>query len=288
MSVFNLLQELFMGTGRLAKLVIDTQAHFKKAFDGPYEGDTPWRSIRWLHQHGSNLVFRHAMSWLTSDDPLKRERAASILGQLRASGWRHSHRPGGLRYEPARLYQRESFDAIVAALQKESDARAISSFISALGHLDIEESVSVIAAYAEHESADVRFSVSWALGCYPRERQSVQVLERLMEDTDRDVRDWAIFGVGVQGDADSSQLRDSFVRHLDDSFLDARIEAAAALAKRHDARVVRPLIRMLRQDGALRGLTEAARDMLKMSDDPPDWLESEYIDALENHFPKAT
>lgn len=109
-----------------------------------------------------------------------------------------------------------------------------------------------------------------------------------MDDPDRDVRDWAISGVGVQGDSDSSQLRDSFIRHLDDPFLYARSEAAAALAKRHDARVIRPLIRMLRQDGALRGLTEAARDLLGLSDDPVGWFETEYITASEKQFPEAS
>lgn len=276
-----------MGARSVDRLVADTEAHFNKTLEGGYESATPWQSIRWLREHGNNLVFRRAMSWLTSDAPLKRDRSAAILGQLRTSGWRYRRGSAQLLSRPVRLYQRESFEAIVSALREETDLHTLSSFLSALGHLDLEEGVPAIAAFAEHESADIRFSVSWALGCYPRVPQSAQVLERLMEDADRDVRDWAIFGVGVQGNADSSQLRDSFVRHLDDSFLDARIEAAAALAKRQDARVVRPLIRMLRQDGALRGLTEAARDLLGMSDDPAGWFETEYITALENHFPEA-
>jgi len=145
----------------------------------------------------------------------------------------------------------------------------------------------VIATFAAHENADVRFRVSRALGCYPRAPQSVEALERLMDDSDRDVRDWAIFGIGVQCDADSDQLRDSFVRHLDDPFLDARIEAVAALAKRRDARAVEPLIRMFRIYGALNGLIEAAQSLLEVDEDPPSWSEKEYIGALEDQFPKA-
>ena len=277
-----------MGAERVAKLVADTQAHFNKTLDGGYESDTPWHSIRWLHEHGNRLVFGQALSWLTSDTPLKRDRAAAILGQLRTSGWRYRRRSGQFLSRPVPLYQRESFEAIVSALREERDARTLASFLSALGHLDLEQSVPVIATFAEHGSADVRFSVAWALGCYPHTQKSAEVLERLMDDADRDVRDWAIFGVGVQGDADSDSLRDSFVRHLDDTFLDARIEAASALAKRHDARVIRSLIRMLQRDGALRGLTEAARELLGLIDDPPDWFEREYINALERNFPEAT
>ncbi len=273
-----------MGLGRAGLLVAETNFHFKRTLEGGYESDRPWRSVSWLQGHGNQLVFKRALSWLDSDNPLRRDRAAAVLGRLRTSGWRPDRGP---RYESFRLNRQESFDAIVAALQKESDAHTIASLVSALGHLDIEEAVPVVARFAEHGDKEVRFSVSWTLGCYPNDRVSVQMLEQLMDDADRDVRDWAIFGIGVQGDADSSQLRDSFVRHLDDPFLDARIEAAAALAKRNDARVVRPLIRMLRQEGALRGLTEAARDLLGMSDDPKDWFEREYIAALESHFPEA-
>ncbi len=273
-----------MGLRRASRLVTETESHFTRTLQGGYESDMPWKSIRWLQGHRNRLVFGRALSWLSSDDPLKRARAAAVLGQLRTSAWRPDRGP---RYDFFRLYRQESFNAIVAALQEESDARTISSFVSALGHLDVEEAVPVVASFEEHESANVRFSVSWALGCYPRDKLSMEVLERLMDDVDRDVRDWAIFGVGVQGDADSSQLRDSFVRHLDDSFLDARMEAAAALGKRRDARVVEPLIRMLRTYGALNGLTEAAKSVLELDDDPPSWFGKEYIAALEDRFPGA-
>jgi HEAT repeat protein len=106
-----------------------------------------------------------------------------------------------------------------------------------------------------------------------------------MEDIDRDVRDWAIFGLGVQGNADSEEIRAKFFNHLDDPFLDARIEAAAALGKRRDARLAKPLVQMLRKDGAARGITEAARELLEINEDPKDWFEDEYISAIEQRFP---
>jgi HEAT repeat protein len=115
----------------------------------------------------------------------------------------------------------------------------------------------------------------------------VGVLQELMEDTDQDVRDWAIFGLGVLGNTDSEEIRAAFLRHLDDPSLDARIEAAAALGKRRDARLAEPLIRMLKKDGALNGLVEAAKELLELNEDLPNWFETEYIAAIESRFTKA-
>ncbi len=152
-----------MGLGRAGLLVAETNFHFKRTLEGGYESDRPWRSVSWLQGHGNQLVFKRALSWLDSDNPLRRDRAAAVLGRLRTSGWRPDRGP---RYESFRLNRQESFDAIVAALQKESDAHTIASLVSALGHLDIEEAVPVVARFAEHGDKEVRFSVSWTLGCY--------------------------------------------------------------------------------------------------------------------------
>lgn len=68
--------------------------------------------------------------------------------------------PAMLLSEKVRMGSSRSLEAIVSALHKETNIRAIRSYLSALGHLDLEEGVPAIAAFAEHESADIRFSVS--------------------------------------------------------------------------------------------------------------------------------
>ena len=55
-------------------------------------------------------------------------------------------------------------------------------------------------------------------------------LLRLTEDTDDDVRDWATFGLDVQGGADSAEIRDALFRKLTDRNADVREEAMAGLA----------------------------------------------------------
>jgi HEAT repeat protein len=185
------------------------------------------------------------------------------------------------------MFRTESYDLITQMLKEENDFYALSCEISALGHLDNAAAVPLIAKFAKHTDENVRFAVAWALGSYHDDPLSVGVLQELMEDTDQDVRDWAIFGLGVLGNTDSEEIRAAFLRHLDDPSLDARIEAAAALGKRRDARLAEPLIRMLKKDGALNGLVEAAKELLELNEDLPNWFETEYIAAIESRFTKA-
>jgi HEAT repeat protein len=187
------------------------------------------------------------------------------------------------------MFRAESYDLITRMLKEENDPYALGSEIAALGHLDNAAAVPLVTKFAKHPDENVRFAVACALGSYSFHDLplSVDALRELMEDTDQNVRDWAIFGLGVQGNADSEEIRAAFLHHLDDPFLDARIEAAAALGKRHDPRLAEPLIRMLKKDGALNGLVEAAKELLELNEDLPDWFEAEYIDAIETRFPTA-
>lgn len=42
--------------------------------------DSGWEAVSELHRDRSPEVFERATAWCSSDDPLKRERAADILG----------------------------------------------------------------------------------------------------------------------------------------------------------------------------------------------------------------
>jgi HEAT repeat protein len=184
------------------------------------------------------------------------------------------------------MFRSESFDLITRMLPREENASVLGSQIAALGHFANVAAVPFIVPYASHPDENVRFQVAFALGCYHDEPASIEVLQKLMDDEDRDVRDWAIFGLGVQGNADSEEIRLSFLRHLSDPFLDARIDAAAALGKRRDERLAKPLIEMLKNNGNLNGLVEAARELLALDDDPH-WTKEEYIVAIERQFPQT-
>ena len=127
-------------------------------------------------------------------------------------------------------FAHEAYVVVTEVLQKERDFLPLSSAISALGHLGDPCAIPLITPFTTHPDARLRFGATFALGCFPDEPASVLALLRLTEDTDDDVRDWATFGLGVQGGADSAEIRDALFRKLTDRNADVREEAMAGLA----------------------------------------------------------
>jgi HEAT repeat protein len=77
----------------------------------------------------------------------------------------------------------------------------------------------------------------------------VALLLRRFDDVDPEVRDIAVFGLGVNRDVDSPAIRDALLHRLDDEGADTAGEAAVALARRHDRRVMPTLMgRLTRAD----------------------------------------
>jgi HEAT repeat protein len=64
------------------------------------------------------------------------------------------------------------------------------------------------------------------------------LLLRRFDDPDPDVRDFAVFALGVNRDVDTPAIRDALLQRLDDDEADTAGEAAVALARRGDRRVL--------------------------------------------------
>ncbi len=77
------------------------------------------------------------------------------------------------------------------------------------------------------------------------EHPAVQALLDACSDDDPDVRDWAVFGLGVLLDVDSPAVRDALSARLNDEEADTAGEAAVGLARRLDPRVLPVLLREL-------------------------------------------
>jgi HEAT repeat protein len=224
-------------------------------------------------------IFDYAAEWLRSGDSLKKARASDVLGQLRRAG-----NPVG---QPEWLFREESLALITRVLKEDNDALAVSSAISALGHLGESDAIPIIVTYIEHPSEDVRFAAAGALGCFPNDPRSVPALLALTTDASSDVRDWSVFSLGVQGDVDSPEVRDALLSRLSDTDEDVREEAAVGLGRRKDQRLLTPLRVMLDAPELKERVAEAAAALLGLSEDPADWKASDYRNALHERFPQS-
>jgi len=257
----------------------EVESLFARTLLGDYEGDDAWEAVFALQRDGSREIFDHDAEWLGSGNSLKLARAADVLGQLR--------RAGSSTEQPEWLFRDESYVLITSVLSEDCGAIAASSAISALGHLGAPAAIPIIAAYTDHQDEDVRFAVAFALGCFPNDSRSVEALLKLTTDSNSDVRDWSVFGLGVLGDADSQEIRDALLCRLADTDEDVREEAAVGLGRRKDLRLIPTLRSMLGAAVLKERVAEAASALLGLPEDPPDWNASDYRDALNARFPNV-
>jgi HEAT repeat protein len=252
----------------------DIDALFARTLVGDnLDDEQAWEAVHQLRSIGSRDVFERAAAWCRSANPLMRARGADVLAQL------------GCSIDPARRkdFADESFPLLVSLIQSEKDLRPINSAIFAFGHLHDSRAIPLIVGYHAYPSADIRFAVAVALGSFANDPSAIATLMALMEDADDDVRDWATFGLGVQGEADTPEIRDALVRRLSDANEDARQEAVMGLAKRGDERVLPALIALLEQETCTQGAVDAACLMLNVADDPERDGRS-YAAALRDRF----
>ena len=246
----------------------ETQAEidelFRQTLEGDYDDEEdeggPWEAVSKLQAIASDeiagrLVFDKAVQWCRNNKPAKRRRGVDILAQL-----------GKTEEHPDAVFGKESYDVVTSVLEDELDLQVIDSCLVALGHLGNPAAVPLILEHRANTDPDVRFAVAFALSCFADESAAIRVLLQLMEDSDPDVRDWATFGLGVQGNADTPEIRDALYERLDDGNPDTREEAVAGLGKRRDLRVLPDLLELLQQEEVSYGVVEAACHLLDLKE----------------------
>lgn len=248
-------------------------ALFAKTLSGDYEDEAPWEAVSALRRLGTRDVFDRAVEWCESKDPLRRARGIDVLAQL---GKTVEHRNNS--------FPDESYSIVSQLIQRESDLKPLCSAIAALGHLDNPLAIPLIVGFGTYSNGDVRFAVACALGSFPNDARSVTALLELTEDSEENVRDWATFGLGVLGDADSIEIRNALFLRLSDSNEDVREEAMVGLSKRKDQRVLPSLMQALQEPLVTDRVIEAAYLMIGMESDREDWGTSEYMAALRERF----
>lgn len=202
------------------------------------ESDLYWDILYALHLRSDSQIFDTAVEWCQSSESCLRALGADALSQLGCTA-SDSPYPFG-----------EASLPILLGLLKDSETEVLCGAIDALGHHVsngfLWES-SELVAFANHDSADVRLSVAYALGgpqCDCSDL-AVALMCQLAQDDDYDVRNWAIFGLGNLSDADSPQVREVLFHGLSDPDDEIRGEAVMGLAKRQDTRVIPVVLKEL-------------------------------------------
>ncbi len=210
---------------------------FAQALSGEYDDETAWEAVLALRHIGTRQVFHRAADLCKSSDPLSRARGADVLAQL---GRTEDHKTN--------CFPEESDLLVRDLVQREMHICPLAAGIAALGHIENPLAIPLVASFSLHTSPEIRFSVTLALGCFPNDSLAVASLLQLAQDLDDDVRDWAIFGLGVLSDVDSPAIRETLIQCLKDPNEDVREEAMAGLGKRKDTYLLPMLLTALEQN----------------------------------------
>lgn len=184
------------------------------------DDDKYWPIIARLQKEGSSCEFEAAQILTKSDDPIKREIGADILGQL---GW------------SKKCFHNESVAILIKLLSDEVDD-VIASAAFSLGHRDDPCCIPYLIQLIEHKNPWVRNGVTFGL-CGLNDEQAVNGLIKLSTDVDYDVRNWATFGLGSMCDIDTEELRKALFERLSEDDHEIRGEALVGLAKRKDENI---------------------------------------------------
>lgn len=123
----------------------------------------------------------------------------------------------------------------------------------------------VLLSLASDADSDVRFQAVASLPIYAEDATLsdpvVAAILQATDDPDPTIRDWAVFGLGVQLDFDASIVRDVLFRHLDEAEGDTAGEAAVGLARRGDPRVYEVIAARLAAEDVGNLWVEAAAEL---------------------------
>lgn len=201
------------------------------ASDPDREDEGYWKPIAIL-QRRLPRIFSQAEALSRSADLRCRDAAATILGQGRV---------GEKCAEP------ECVRILLQMLRVEQDPQVLSSIASALGHHRDASVVEPLTRLSAHSDPRIRMAAVSSL-CGHDDCRAIKALVDGTSDPDRDVRNWATFGLGSQIDTDTPVIRETLLARTEDEDAEIRGEAIVGLARRGDVRVVAALLKELESD----------------------------------------
>lgn len=204
-----------------------------------------WDAVVTLHYRATREVLETAKKLLMSQIANERALGADILGQLGV---------------PERAFPEESVTALLGNLKVEREPDVLCSVGTALGHHTDSRAIEPLCKLRNHPDDRARFGV--VIGLLACENDlAIQTMMELSRDKDRDVRNWATFGLGSQINTDRPEIRQALLERLnEEEDSEIRGEALVGLARRKDQRALEPLIKELSSETVIDMAVEAATE----------------------------
>lgn len=205
-----------------------TSSLFAMAYETESEDDY-WQIIAEIHKRGTCCEFDLAKILANSNDAVKREIGADILGQL---GWSKNN-----------SFHTESVSLLIELLSDNNEDVIVSAGFS-LGHRNDARAIPSLLKLVRHANPKIRYGVVSALSGLENNK-AIESLIILSHDKDLDVRNWATFGLGSQCETDTTELRAALLERTTDNESEIRGEALVGLARRKDLRIQRAVLEEL-------------------------------------------
>lgn len=195
------------------------------------DSDEGEEALSILHYRGGVEELGHGIRLAKSPNEIERIAGADLLAQL---GWG----------EPTYL---EETVAILIELLSDPVDSVVSSAAIALSHRHHPRCIGPLLSLASHPNPAVRYGVVLALGGR-EESDAVSGLIELTRDRERDVRNWATFGISQLIELNSPEIREALIARADDEDPEIRGEALIGLSLRADPRALAFVQREVRGD----------------------------------------
>jgi hypothetical protein len=129
-------------------------------------------------------------------------------------------------------------DKLFQNLKSEEEELLVSCLI-AIGHNNkkiTKQQLKTLSQFTDSKSKNIRYALVFAILTLTNEI-AINILLKLSDDRSPKVRDWAVFGLGTQIEADNSEIRNMLYKHCFDKDDQTKQEAIIGLANRNDRRI---------------------------------------------------
>ena len=202
-----------------------------------------------LRYRGTREIYDTAIGLCRGRLAVERRQGVSVLSLFRG------------KYGKEHPFHQETLDLLRGMLEREKRITVIHMLLWGLSQLDDDRAVRPIAELTNHANKWIRKSVAIALTSFAGESEhALRALIDMCRDPDRDVRDWATFGLGSQfelGNLDLPEAHEVLWERAEEEDREIRSQALRGLVFRGDNVPNERLIAELQADELYDDILEA-------------------------------